>query len=135
MRMARDPLAALARLRRLQTGLAQHRLAEQYTRLAAAEHRSATAAAALQAEQAAGSTADYAAWLTRGLAERDRAARGLGLAETRTAEARTGLTLARTAERALEDLRAQRAAAVAKQDARRTERMLDDLVGGRQARP
>ena len=133
--MTRDPLAALARLRRLQTGLAQHRLAEQFTRLATAEHRSATATKALQAEQAAGPPSDYAAWLTRGLAERDRAARGLGLAEARAAEARAGLTLARTAERALEELRAQRAAAAAKQGTRRAERMLDDLVGGRQARP
>jgi hypothetical protein len=53
-----DPLAALARLRRLQTDLGRRGLAERTARLGAAESRASAADAALSAERAAAAAAD-----------------------------------------------------------------------------
>jgi flagellar export protein FliJ len=127
----RDPLATLARLRSLETDLARQRLAESLGRVAAAEARAATAAGALQAEQGAGQPADYATWLRRGLAERDRAARTLALTEAQSEVARTGLAGARTAERSLERLREQRREAAAERAERRAALLLDDFAARR----
>lgn len=129
--MPADPLASLARLRRLQTGLARQRLAEQAARVGAAEARTAAADLALHAERGAGDVADFGAWVARGLAERDRARIGLRLTEARAAEARDGLVAARTAERALEVLREARATALAKRLVRRADRALDDRAAQR----
>lgn len=129
--MPRDPLATLARLRKLDTDLARQRLAEGMARAATAESRAREAAGALLVEQGAGSPAEYAAWVARGLAERDRAVRSLALTETRAAEARSGLVSARTAERALEILRAQQAEAAAARAERRIGVLLDDLAARR----
>ena len=130
--MACDPLATLARLRKLETDLARQRLAEGMARVAAAEGRAREASGALESEQdAAGVPADYAAWVARGLAERDRAARALALTEARAAEARSGLVAARTAERALEVLRDHRAEAAARHAARRASALLDDFAARR----
>ncbi len=129
--MPADPLGSLARLRRLQTGLARQRLAEQAARAGAAEARAAAASLALHAERGAGNAADFGAWVGRGLAERDRARISLRLTETRAAEARDGLVAARTAERALEALRAARAAGSAKRLGRRADRAMDDRAAQR----
>ena len=84
-----DPLASLARLRRLETGAARRRLAEDAGRLLAAEARAEAAGAALAAEQGAAAVpADYAAWVGKGMAERDRAALGAAHAAERLAEGR-----------------------------------------------
>jgi flagellar biosynthesis chaperone FliJ len=127
----RDPLATLARLRKLETDLARQRLAESLGRVAAAEARAIAAAGALRSEQGAGPPVDYAAWLRRGLAERDRAARALALTEARSEQARTGLAGARTAERSLERLREQRREAMADRAERRATLLLDDLASRR----
>ena len=56
-----DPLASLARLRRLQTGVARRRVAEGVDRSLAAERRAQAADEALLVEQGAAAPADYAA--------------------------------------------------------------------------
>ena len=128
--MARDPLLALARLRRLETDAARRRLGEAFARLAAAEQRVADAAAALQAEATA-APADYAAWLRRGLAERDRARLSHGFAETGAATTQAVLAGARAAERGLEALRDAKRQAAASRAARKAQAALDEAAATR----
>src|SRR3954462_4797493 len=88
-RMPRAPLAVLARLHKLETEAARRRLGEAYGRLAQSQARAEAAATALHQQGGHGRPADYGTWLTRGLAERNRAHRAQGLAET-TATAAAG---------------------------------------------
>lgn len=126
----RDPLASLARLRRLETGLARRRLAEDVGRLLAAEARAEAAGAALLAEQGAAAVpADYAAWVGRGMAERDRATLGAAHAAERLAEGRAALGEARVAERCLEELMRERADATAALLQRKEQAAADDAAG------
>ena len=81
-----DPLAALARLRRLETGAARRRLAEDAGAPARGRARAARPARRCWPSRAPGAPADYAAWLGRGLAERDRAALSAAHAAERLAE-------------------------------------------------
>ena len=108
--MARDPLAALARLRGLETVRAKRRLGECRSGRTRPRPSSALrAAAALPAEHAAGRRR-LAAWLPRGLAERDRAALAQDQAATRRRDGPGGAGRCRAAERAVELLRDRRAA-------------------------
>jgi hypothetical protein len=127
--MPADPLASLARLRRLQTGLARRRLAEDTDRLLAAEGRAGAAGAALRTEQGAAAPADYAAWVGRGLAERDRAALGAVHAAERSARGRAELAEARVAERCIERLMLDRAAAARSFLQRKVQAAADDAAG------
>ena len=124
-----DPLASLARLRRLETGLARRRVAEDTDRLLAAEGRAEAAGAALRTEQGAAAPADYAAWVGRGLAERDRAALGAAHAARRSAEGRTALAEARVAERCIEQLVRDRADAARSLLQRKAQAATDDAAG------
>ncbi|MCO6414898.1 hypothetical protein JYK14_01740 [Siccirubricoccus sp. KC 17139] len=124
--MPRDPLAVLARLRRLETETARRRLGEAYGRLGAAEERVEAAAAALTLQAGHGLPADYGTWLQRGLAERERAQRAVGVAERVAAAAAEALGEARAAERGLEKLREARAEAAAKRAARKAQALLDE---------
>jgi len=124
-----DPLVSLARLRRLETGLARRRVAEDADRLLAAESRAEAAGAALRTEQGAAAPADYAAWVGRGLAERERAALGAAHAAQRSAEGRAALAEARVAERCIEQLMQNRAAAAESLQRRKAQAALDDAAG------
>lgn len=124
-----DPLASLARLRRLETGAARRRLAEDADRLRAAEARAEAAGAALLAERGAGAPSDYAAWVGRGMAERDRAVLGAAHAADRTAGARAALAEARVAERCIEDLLRGRAAVGRALLRRKAQAVADDAAG------
>ncbi|WP_149540002.1 hypothetical protein [Siccirubricoccus phaeus] len=124
--MPRDPLAVLARLRKLDTETARRRLGEAYGRLGAAETRAEAATAALTTQAGHGMPADYGTWLTRGLAERDRAQRAVGVAERVATAAAAALGEARAAERGLEKLREARAAAKAKRAVRKAQALLDE---------
>lgn len=126
--MARDPLAALARLRRLESDEARRALGEANTRLAAAEARSVSAEAALSAEGAPGGEGDYGRWLIRGLAERDRAARAVGFAVESAEIARQGLAERRAAERALAQLREVRAEIARRKIFRQGQLLLDEAA-------
>lgn len=116
--MARDPLEALARLRRHAVTMERRRLAERLAGLTAAEARQAATAAAL-VEEAAGDPADFAAWLPR------------GLAESRVAAAQDAVAAARAEELALELLRERRAAEEARKAARRAQAALDEAAARR----
>ena len=129
MAARRDPLAALAKVRRLETGLARLRLAEDADRLAAAGVRAEAADAALRTEQAAAAPGDYAAWIGRGLGERDRAALGAAHAAERHGQAQAALTAARVAERCIERLRDDRAAAERTRLVRKAQAAADDAAG------
>ena len=124
-----DTLASLARLRRIQTGAARRRVAEDAGRLLAAENRAEAAGAALLAEQGAATPADYAAWIVRGMAERDRAALGAAHAAGRLAEGRAALVEARVAERCIERLVRDRAAAARSLLQRKAQAATDDAAG------
>ncbi len=123
-----DPLESLARLRRLETGTARRRLAEEADRLLAAEHRADAAVAALRSEQEAGAPADYAAWVGRGMAERDRAALGTANAADRFARGQAALAEARVAERCIEQLRRNRDTAARARSARKAQASMDDAA-------
>lgn len=132
--MRRDPLAALAQLRRLQTDAARRTLADREARLVQAEAHATSAAAALAHESADAAPEAYAAWLPRALAARERAARGTALAVRASASARQALIEARTGERVLELLQAGQAAAIRKARARREQVMLDAFGANRHMR-
>ncbi|MFC7474432.1 hypothetical protein ACFQS7_08710 [Dankookia sp. GCM10030260] len=130
--MARDPLAALVRLRRLETMEAKRRLAVQVGQEAAAAERLAAAAAALPAEHAAGEAA-WRLWLSRGLAARDRAALAQDQAAIRRSNAQAVVAECRAAERAVDLLRDRRAAEARRQALRRAQALLDEAA--RRTRP
>ncbi len=125
-----DPLATLARLRRLEVAQARKQLAERNVALAAAEARHDEACAAPGREGAhadAAVPADYAAWVPRALAERERAARAAQHSANLAQMARDALALHRTAERQVELLREQQAAAAALKTRRRQQALLDEF--------
>lgn len=132
MAARRDPLVSLARLRRLETGTARRRLAEEADRLLATEGRAEAADAALRTEGKIGAAADYAAWLGRGLAERNRAALGAAHAAERFALGQAALAEARVAERCIERLMQQQAA-VARMKLRHKAQAVADDAAGRKA--
>lgn len=129
---ARDPLAVLARVRRLETDQARRHLAERLARGAAAAARLEAADRAIAAEAAcAAQPADYAAWLVRGRADRARAAGLLALEREAEETARQALAAARAASRAVELLAEDRAREAARTEARRVQARLDDHVAAR----
>jgi len=123
-----DPLASLARLRRLETAAARRRVAEDTGRLHTAEARADAADAALRTEGEA-APADYAVWLRRGISERDRAALGAAHAVERLADGRSALAEARVAERCIEELMRSRAAAAKAKAQRKAQTLADDAAG------
>lgn len=130
--MARDPVALLARLRRIEMRRAQRHLAERLAMAGAAEARLAAAEDALPAEAAMDNAAAFGAWLPRALAERDRARLASGQARTLVEESRDVLAAAQVALRAVELFQARRSAAERLADLRREQAALDDLAGRRQ---
>jgi hypothetical protein len=132
--MARDHLPVLARLRQLQTERARRAWAERLAQLEASEAALAGAKAALLSERGA-SPRDHAAWLPRGLAERERAERGLALAADAAEAARHQLVEARTAEAAIERLRELRQVARSRLMAARAQGLADAAAQRRHIAP
>jgi flagellar biosynthesis chaperone FliJ len=122
-----DPLATLARLRRLEVAQARKQLAERNLALAAAEARHDTARAAPGREAGTAAPADYAAWLPLGLAERERAARAAQHSANQAQMARDALAVQRTAERQVELLREQKAATAVLKARRKAQALLDEF--------
>ena len=125
--MARDPLAALARLRGVETAEAKRRLAVQLGQEAVAAERLAAAAAALSAEHAAGDAA-WRLWLPRGLAARDRAVLAQDQAAARRRDAQALLAECRAAERSVALLQERRAAEARRLALRRAQALLDEAA-------
>lgn len=97
-----------------------------------AAQRLATAEAALRTEHAAGEDA-WRLWLSRGLAERDRAGLAHGTTLDRVREAQAGLATCRAAERAVELLQERREEAERRAALRREQLLLDEAA--QRARP
>jgi hypothetical protein len=123
---ARDPLAILARLRRLETDQARRFLAERVGRSAAADEQAEAAVAAIAAEAATSQPDAFGAWLTRGLAARARAAHLAAIAEREAEAARAALADARAGELAVAQLVEARMRAAARAAARAEQAALDD---------
>jgi hypothetical protein len=136
--MARDPLAALRRLRSLEVLEARRVLVDRQAALRQAEAAAAEAAARLESEAALaadlpGGAADYAAWVPLGRAACDRQRVASDHAAALAEISRTALAGTRAAENAVEqvlEMRQERAALAA---ARRDQAMLDE-IGGRRPR-
>src|SRR4051794_30169271 len=108
-RMARDPLAALRRLRSLEVLEARRLLAERQAALRQAEVAAAEAAARLEVEAALaadlpGGAADYAAWVPLGRAACDRQRAAADRAGALAEFGRTALAGTRAAENAVEQV-------------------------------
>jgi hypothetical protein len=132
MRRGQDPLAVLARLRGIAVMEARRSLAEEATVRADAEERERAAGRALR-DEARHAGAEYAAWLPRGLAEREAAGGELRIAEARVAEATAALGDARAAERSVERLAELREEEARRLVQRAEQRALDE-AGARGAR-
>jgi flagellar biosynthesis chaperone FliJ len=126
--MARDPLATLARLRRLAVNEAKRDLADALAAEDAALARATAAEAALTGEAETSEPGAYAAWLPRGLAEARAEGAKAEAAGRATERQRLTLAEARAAERAVELLAARRAAEAAKAADRRAQAMLDEAA-------
>lgn len=132
---ARDPVAALLRVRKLALEGAQRDLASCLRAEAAAEERERRArhAVAQEAAAAARLAADdtqveaFAAWLPVGRQAVAEAEEDAGRVRAETACARAALSAARSAARAAEELLAQRAAERASEDARKAQAEIDGL--------
>ncbi|MBR0682452.1 hypothetical protein GXW74_18310 [Roseomonas eburnea] len=126
--MPRDPLATLARLRRLDVFAAQRRLAEARAALAARQDAAAAHEAALRAERPGDAPATYGAFLARGLEARQAHAAATKRAEAATEAEREALALARGAEKLIDILRERRAVAARRIAARRAQARLDEAA-------
>lgn len=126
--MARDPLATLARLRKLAVSEAKRDLADALRAEDAALARAMAAEAALTDEAATAEPGAYAAWLPRGIAVARAEATKAEAAARATERQRLSLAEARAAERAVELLAARREAEAAKAADRRAQAMLDEAA-------
>ena len=126
--MAKDPLATLQKLRRLEAQAERRALAE---RLAAEESaRQATAAAdrALHQESSGGLNPNLGAFIQKALDDRAAAHQAQERARQATDRQRQMLADARAAERVVEKLRENRAAEAAREEARREQNLMDEAA-------
>ncbi len=126
--MAKDPLATLQKLRRLEAQAERRALAE---RLAAEESaRQATAAAdrALRQESSEGLNPNLGAFIQKALDDRAAAHQAQERARHATDRQRQMLADARAAERVVEKLRENRAAEAARAEARREQNLMDEAA-------
>ena len=126
--MAKDPLATLQKLRRLEAQAERRALAE---RLAAEESaRQAVAAAdqALRQESSEGWNPNLGAFIQKALDDRAAARAAQEDAKWETDRQRQMLADARAAERVVEKLRENRAAEAAREEARREQNLMDEAA-------
>ncbi|WP_144186465.1 hypothetical protein [Elioraea rosea] len=126
--MRRDPLATLARLRRLSVNEARRDLAAAIAAEDAALARAEAAERALTTEAEQGDPGAYAAWLPLGLAQARAEAAKADAAARASERRRLALAEARAAERSVEILAEKRDAEAAKAAQRRAQAMLDEAA-------
>lgn len=124
--MPPDPLAILARLRRLDVTAAQRRLAEARGALAIEETAAAAVEAALRSEGPDAAPATYGAYLARLLAARQAQAAAMARAGAALEAERAALATARTAGKVIDTLREGRAAAGRRSARRRDQHRLEE---------
>jgi flagellar biosynthesis chaperone FliJ len=130
---ARDPLAALLRLRGLEVTAARREMAARQSALAAAEARMNAARRALGEEAVAAAELPdlYAAWLPAGRAALDSASADARRAQDMAEQARADLAATRGAERAVELLREAQAKATSLRRNRKAQQALDETAAQR----
>ncbi|NMJ39876.1 hypothetical protein GWK16_01385 [Roseomonas sp. JC162] len=126
--MPRDPLAILARLRRIDTDAARLRLAGAQAHLAAQQDAVAAIERELRAEHPEDAPRTYGDFLARMLAARHQQAAALARAGAALDAERDALVAARTQEKVLDALRDRRAAAERRDGLRREQARLEDAI-------
>jgi len=126
--MAKDPLATLQKLRRLEAQAERRALAEKLAAEAAAQQALAAAEQRLRQESSEGLNPQLGAFVQKALDDRAAAEEGKERARQATDRQRQMLADARAAERVVEKLRENRAAEEARDEARREQNLMDEAA-------
>ncbi|MCA3381534.1 MAG: hypothetical protein ING08_14980 [Roseomonas sp.] len=126
--MAKDPLATLQKLRRLEAQAERRALAEKLAAEAAAQQALAAAGQRLRQESSEGLNPQLGAFVQKALDDRAAAEEGKERARQATDRQRQMLADARAAERVVEKLRENRAAEEARDEARRQQNLMDEAA-------
>ena len=126
--MAKDPLATLQKLRRLEAQAERRALAERLAAEATAQQAVSTAEQALRQESSEGLNPNLGAFIQKALDDRAAAKEEQARARQETDRQRQMLADARAAERVVEKLRENRAAEAAREEARREQNLMDEAA-------
>ena len=126
--MAKDPLVTLQKLRRLEAQAERRALAEKLATEAAAQQALAAAEQALRQESSEGLNPQLGAFIRNALDDRAAAEEAQARAQQETDRQRQILADARAAERVVEQLRENRAAEAAREEARRQQNLMDEAA-------
>ena len=126
--MAKDPLATLQKLRRLEAQAERRALAERLAAEATAQQAVTDAEQALRQESSEGLNPNLGAFIQKALDDRAAAKEEQARARQATDRQRQMLADARAAERVVEKLRENRAAEAAREEARREQNLMDEAA-------
>ena len=126
--MAKDPLATLQKLRRLEAQAERRALAEKLAAEAAAQQAVHAAEQTLRQESSEGLNPNLGAFIQKALHDRAAAQDAEASARQATDRQRQMLADARAAERVVEKLRENRAAEAAREEARREQNRMDEAA-------
>jgi flagellar export protein FliJ len=126
--MAKDPLATLQKLRRLEAQAERRALAERLAAEATAQQAVTDAEQALRQESSEGLNPNLGAFIQKALDDRAAAKEEQARARQETDHQRQRLADARAAERVVEKLRENRAAEAAREEARREQNLMDEAA-------
>ena len=126
--MAKDPLATLQKLRRLEAQAERRALAERLAAEEAARQAVAAADQALRQESSEGWNPNLGAFIQKARDDRAAARAAQEDAKWETDRQRQMLADARAAERVVEKLRENRAAEAAREEARREQNLMDEAA-------
>ena len=126
--MAKDPLATLQKLRRLEAQAERRALAERLAAEATAQQAVTDAEQALRQESSEGLNPNLGAFIQKALDDRAAAKEEQARARQETDRQRQMLADARAAERVVEKLRENRAAEAAREEARREQNLMDEAA-------
>jgi len=126
--MAKDPLATLQKLRRLEAQAERRVLAERLAAEDAARQAAMAADQALRQETSEGLNPNLGAFIQKALDDRAAAEEEQARARQETDRQRQILADARAQERVVEKLRENRAAEAAREEARREQNLMDEAA-------
>ena len=126
--MAKDPLATLQKLRRLEAQAERRALAERLAAEATAQQAVTDAEQALRQESSEGLNPNLGAFIQKALDDRATAKEEQARARQETDRQRQMLADARAVERVVEKLRENRAAEAAREEARREQNLMDEAA-------
>ena len=126
--MAKDPLATLQKLRRLEAQAERRALAEKLAAEAAAQQAVHAAEQTLRQESSEGLNPNLGAFIQKALHDRATAQAAQEEARHATDRQRQMLADARAAERVVEKLRENRTAEAAREEARREQNLMDEAA-------